>query len=133
MLPRLFLLAYHLVLSGLCAAMLLTSNQSTSAQKGATQSRFEPKGKVVTRAATDFHKLPSPITQHPVHAPPPREGHGWRWHPLYGRWILLPNAGIPAEVVLPATYILPAKVEVFESESAGGCICPYCGHPLEIR
>jgi hypothetical protein len=80
-----------------------------------------------------YRDRPSKL-HHPGVQPPLREGHVWRWHPQYGRWVSFASAGAPVEMVLPVTYALPAKVEVYEVEAEGGsCLCPYCGHVLQIR
>jgi hypothetical protein len=89
-------------------------------------------GRVVTREAVKLRRFATPISVAPALHPLPIVGHSWHWHVNYG-WVALP-IGTVQTAVLPATYVLPAQVQYYETATVAAvqCVCPHCGQPITV-
>jgi hypothetical protein len=90
-------------------------------------------GKVVVKQVKQLQRFPQPVVAHPSIHPPVQVGRSWHWHPHYG-WVALP-VGVVNQVLLPANYVLPEPVTVYESAVAdpSQTLCPHCGQPIIIQ
>lgn len=106
------------------------ANPQQPAREGEMRTQAAPKVRTVPSA--QLHRHPRPQPTPPTTRPPHRPGHWHHWHSGHHAWVYLPQGQVRT-LVLPSSFVLPNRVEVYDAPDVGGaCVCPHCHRPVQL-